>query len=193
MSVENSGDVALEGASFSECAGAYYGGGMRVFNSGVVSLDGASFSECTAVWGGGMSVENSGDVSLESARFVRCTSHVQAALYLNGIKRLALANSQFVDSIASGTPAALFFSSRIATSGSILRNTTFFGNSAPGNIAILAASPLMWDCPLGSWMPNVGQIIGDLSGCNRLCAEGTTGRAFLRGRDSTDLASSIPM
>uniref|UniRef100_A0A0D3IP50 Right handed beta helix domain-containing protein n=2 Tax=Emiliania huxleyi TaxID=2903 RepID=A0A0D3IP50_EMIH1 len=138
---QNSGDVSLEGASFSECT-ADYGGGMLVENSGDVALERASFSECTADNGGGMSVENSGDIALEGASFVGCTSGTQAALYLTGIERLALTNSQFVDNIASQTPAALFYSSRIAATDSILRNTTFSGNSAPGSITILAASPL---------------------------------------------------
>ncbi|EOD07263.1 hypothetical protein EMIHUDRAFT_198648 [Emiliania huxleyi CCMP1516] len=172
MNVYRSGDVTLEGASFSECTAVKDGGGMFVYSSVGVSLDGASFSECTSGRdGGGMSVWNSGDVSLEGSSVVGCTSGSRAALYLTAVDRLALTNSQFVDNIASQTPAALFFTSRIAATDSILRNTTFFGNSAPGNITILAASPLTWDCPLGSWMPNVGQIDGDLSGCNRLCAE----------------------
>ncbi|EOD08755.1 hypothetical protein EMIHUDRAFT_459945, partial [Emiliania huxleyi CCMP1516] len=172
MHVIRSGDVSLERASFSECTAAEWGGGMSVWSSGDLSLDGASFSECTAGWsGGGMRVENSGDVSLESASFVECTSGSQAALYLNGIERLALTNSQFVDNMAEASPAALFFASSVGATDSLLRNTTFSGNSAPGDITILAASPLTWDCPLGYWMPNVGQLFGDLSGCNRLCAE----------------------
>ncbi|EOD37990.1 hypothetical protein EMIHUDRAFT_200360 [Emiliania huxleyi CCMP1516] len=143
MVVDNSGHVSLEGASFSECTARNPGGGMNVYKSGDVLLEGASFSECTAAQsGGGMNVQNSGDVSLERASFVGCTSETKAALYLNGVERLALTNSHFVDNIASQTPAALFFASGIAATDSILRNTTFFRNSAPGNITILAASPL---------------------------------------------------
>ena len=49
MNVQNSGDVSLERASFSECtAGEWDGGGMFVEYSGDVSLKGASFSKCTA-------------------------------------------------------------------------------------------------------------------------------------------------
>jgi len=74
-------------------------------------------------------------------------------------------------------PAALTFSSFDAHSESILRNTTFLRNAALGNVTILAASPLTWDCPLGSCMPNVGQLFGDLLGCDRLCVEGHYGNA----------------
>ncbi|EOD40795.1 hypothetical protein EMIHUDRAFT_260022 [Emiliania huxleyi CCMP1516] len=75
MYVGSSGDVALDGASFSECTAGDRGGGMYVYSSGDVALEGASFSECTAAnGGGGLWVYNSGDVSLEGASFSECTA-----------------------------------------------------------------------------------------------------------------------
>ena len=145
---------------------------MGIFqNDGDVSIFGASFVGCTAGDQAVRRTQNDAHTNNSKIDFTR------QALFLVGVKHLILVGSRFVDNTATQTPSALFFSSRLASTGSIIRNTTFTGNAAPGNVSLLAASPLTWDCPLGFWMPSVGQLFGDLPGCNKPCAEGHYGNA----------------
>ena len=73
MLVWDSGDVSLEGASFSECTA----DGVRLPRPDCVLLYALAADACPpqlAQFGGGMFVDNSGDVSLGGANFSECTS-----------------------------------------------------------------------------------------------------------------------
>ena len=103
-------------------------------------------------------------------------------------ERLNLAGTRFIDNEAVLPPSALFLS---ATFASTVSDTNFSGNvvrpstdaqAAHVNVkdvTILAATSLVWPCPLGHWMPDVGSLVGDLDGCDRLCAEGYYGNATI--------------
>ena len=147
---------------------------MDVTSSRDLSISATTFFQCEAeAFGGAIHAYDVDTVSAEGASFIGCTAH-QSILYTDEIERLVLTDSRFVDNVAA-IAAAIYFTSSVAVSDSTLSNTTFLRNTALGNVTILAASPLTWDCPLGSWMPNVGQFFGDMTRCTELCSEGHYG------------------
>jgi len=184
--LNNASDLVMRDVSFTRCEAWKGGGAVHVHGSKNIRMEGVIFTECKAEGdAGAVWVDRSDDFSMSNASFVNCSSGKQAVLYIHGIKEPSvIRHSHFVGNVAGATPSALFFSSRAASSDSqvarlaesVIVNTTFLRNTAPGDVTIWAASPLTWHCPLGSWMPNVGQQFGDITGC-KLCAEGHYGNA----------------
>ena len=203
--VENVGSVVVAAGSFADCTGAR-GGGMFLKGCDDISMTNVTVTRCSAVFQGGGLYVRDGNMSMINVTYTDCSagdyggaamamfadqvlvsgttferskSTEGGALYLLSVEDLDLFDSRFFDNWADAPPSALFYSSsRGCTCEAQLLNTSFVGNAAPGDMTILAASPLTRaDCRLGYWMPNLGQQHGDLTGCDHKCAAGHYGNA----------------